>query len=203
MTKKPSNSLDSLPLVPSAKSQVACFDKDLANDLLKLTDQQRRYVEARAQGLSTHASATFAGVDDHHRSAMERHPRVKKILQETARFALRRLAVSREDVLDGFMDAVHASQTSTELTAAWREIGRLVGAYEPEQVKHTHIHKTAEQMEQLSDEELLKMADQEGFTLDGEYEVSMDDDFPDELEVTELDEVGIDLPRGGDDGESA
>jgi hypothetical protein len=183
--------------VRSAKDQLAGL-KDLESDFLKLTVAQRLYVEARATGMTQKASCRAAGVDDSHSANYENHPRIKRILQGTAKFALRKIAVSREDVLEGFMDAVYASQTSTELVAAWREIGRLVGAYEPEQVTHTHIHKTQEQMEQMSDEELLKLADHDGFTLDGEYTV----DIPDELEATDIGETGLDLPWIGTDADS-
>jgi len=187
--------------VPSAEDKLAAVGlKELEVEFLKLTEKQRLYVEARATGMIPAHAARAAGISTGTAGEWDKHPRIMRILQGTARFALRKLVVSREDVLEGFMDAVHASQTSTELTAAWREIGRLVGAYEPEQVQHTHIHKTQEQMEQLSDEELLKLADHEGFTLDAEFEVVGDDDIPDELEVADLDELGLDLPRIGDDG---
>jgi len=169
--------------------------RSLEGEFLRLTDKQRLFAEARATGMTTAQAQRAAGIAETTAYEYENHPRIKAILQGTARVALRRIAINREDVLEGLMDAVHASQTSTELTAAWREIGKLVGAYEPEQVKHTHIHKTQEQMEQLSDEELLKLADHEGFTLEGEFTVEDMDAIPDELEVTELDELGLDLPN--------
>ena len=35
-------------------------------------------------------------------------------------------------MLTGMMDAVSAAATAAELVMAWREIGKLLGAYEPE-----------------------------------------------------------------------
>ena len=103
----------------------------------KLNDDQRRYAEARLSGANLVDSYTLAGLDKNtvDKRWFESNPRIKNYLKLAARAAVRQALVTRADVLNGLFDAVESAGTSTELTAAWREIGRIVGAYEPERVE--------------------------------------------------------------------
>jgi hypothetical protein len=91
-----------------------------------------------------------------------------------------RITMDRQDVLQGFMDAVNSAQSATELVMAWREIGKVIGAYEPEVKIVQHQQLTAERVRNLKDEELLKLADMEDFAppaLEGDFEEVTDDRF--------------------------
>lgn len=71
------------------------------------------------------------------------------------------LDITRDDVLAGFMDCVYSAATSTELLMAWREIGKLVGAYAPKTIRLTTGDSpeaaTANRLASMSDDELLKL----------------------------------------------
>ena len=56
---------------------------------------------------------------------MENHPRIRLVMHSLTTDALKGLTLQRQDVLQGFMDAVDASATATELVMAWREVGKV------------------------------------------------------------------------------
>lgn len=89
------------------------------------------------------------------------------------------LELTKKDVIQGMQDAVRASATATELVAAWREIGRLIGAYEEvKEVVHKH-EVTLRRIEEMSTEELARMS---GFeVIEGEYETVEEDDVDEGL----------------------
>lgn len=164
---------------------------DFAQVLLTLTKQQRLFVEARLTGLNIHQAGIAAGVAVAEVNAyrLEKHPGVRAALTAASRMATEKMDLTRDDVLRGLQDAVVAAATSAELTAAWREIGKVIGAYEPE--KHEHILRledlTLERLQSLPASELAKMAEGNLFTiqrdddpLDAEYEVLQDSIRPPE-----------------------
>ena len=56
------------------------------------------------------------------------------------------------------MDAVQSAATSSELVMAWREVGKLLGSYEPER-KILEIHDyTQDELRELSDKDLARLA---------------------------------------------
>lgn len=146
-------------------------------DLSKLTPRQRLYLENRIQGMPVKVAAAAAGyMADSSRvyKDLEEHPRIKRLMLQATKDALRQITVTRTDVIQGFMDAVNAAQSSMELVAAWREIGKLVGAYEPEVKIVKHIDVTAEKVRNMKDEDLLAMSAMEDYRLpvlieDAEY----------------------------------
>ena len=147
-------------------------------DLLKLTAKQRLYVENRLAGMNQTQSAIAAGASPVTAPDMERHPRVQRIMLSATKAAMERITMDRQDVLQGFMDAVNSAQSATELVMAWREIGKVIGAYEPEVKIVQHQQLTAERVRNLKDEELLKLADMEDFAppaLEGDFEEVTDD----------------------------
>ena len=75
--------------------------------------------------------------------------------------AIEHQQATRNDVLRGFMDAVNCATTSTELVAAWREIGKLIGAYNPPPVRVTHEVLLPVELRHLTDAELFRAAGME------------------------------------------
>jgi hypothetical protein len=160
-------------------------------NLAKLTPRQQLYLENRIQGLSVKASASAAGYSEGGRSYqdLENHPRIKYLLHEATKQAFQKITIDRGDVIAGFMDAVNAAQSSTELVMAWRELGKIIGAYEPEVKVIVHTDITAEKVRNMKDEDLLKMSEMETYLLpdveedivEGEY-VEVDDIPPEYVE---------------------
>lgn len=140
-----------------------------------LNARQRAYVEHRLKGLAPKPAAAAAGfspsyVSQQAMNHLERHPRIKVILREMGKRALKRLALTRDDVLHGLLDAVDGAATATELTNAWREIGKVIGAYEPEKVKISLEDMGGEDLQSLSVQELAAIADMQNI-FEGEFSI--------------------------------
>lgn len=130
------------------------------NPYTELTVVQRRYVEARLQGLTIGAAGKAAGCSSpQHASVMERSPKVRKAIKFLVRDSTRNVEeLSKSDVMTGMLDAVEAAATASELVLAWRELGKLIGAYEPEK-KILEIHDyTRDELKAMSDEDLLRLS---------------------------------------------
>lgn len=143
---------------------------NVPSTLEALTPQQRRYVDARVCGMNPNAAAGAAGLPATNGAGLERSPTVQLAIKEINEKAMSEMALTRKDVLNGMMDAVKAAGSSTELVAAWREIGKIIGAYEPQKIAVTHEMLLPEQLRVMSDRQLIVAAGLEGMTLDGEFE---------------------------------
>lgn len=155
---------------------------DLTQILISMAPKQRLYFEARLSNMAPYPAAKAAGLanPEVNAYAYEKHPKIQAALIAATKQAVAEMEITRDTVLKGLMEAVHTAVTSTELVGAWREIAKIVGAYEP--VKHEHtvnIHQMSqEQLGKLSDRELLKLVDEESAMVD-----SADDPLEAEYEV--------------------
>jgi len=135
-------------------------------DNLKLTEVnpytqctliQKRYVEARLQGLNKAASRRAAG--SHDNTDLEQNPKVRAAIRYLVNESMVNVEkLTKSDVLTGMMDAVSAAATASELVMAWREVGKLLGAYEPERKILEIRDYSAEELKTLSDTDLAKLA---------------------------------------------
>ena len=142
-------------------------DKELVlteiNPYTLLTLQQKRYVEARLQGLNQKMAAKAAGSKTlnggQYFQSLERNPKVRAAIRYLIKESMQSVEeLTKSDVLTGMMDAVNAAATAGELVMAWREIGKLLGAYEPEK-RILEIHDySKDELKQLSDTDLQKLA---------------------------------------------
>lgn len=140
-----------------------------------LNAKQAAYVDARASGLKVKDSMVVAGMkpNDGTGNALEKHPVISQaLLQERAKNA-KLLGLTREDILQGFMDAVDQAKDIHDpmsQIAGWREIAKVCGFYAPE-VKKIEIsgagRRILDKMAALSDQELLEIA--HGEVIDAEY----------------------------------
>lgn len=144
-----------------------------ASKLDELTPAQRSYLENRLKGMNIKESALNAGYSPTFahtsaRTVLEKHPLVKMAMRAANQQAMKELSLTRQHVLQGLLDAVDLAATSTELTGAWREIGKLIGAYEPERVQIDVNHVTSDQLRDMSVQELAALANMQG-VIEGEY----------------------------------
>lgn len=143
------------------------------NPYTECTILQRRYVEARLQGLSITAAGKAAGVDTYQgASSLERSPKVRKAIKFLVKDSTRNVEeLSKSDVMTGMLDAVEAAATASELVLAWRELGKLIGAYEPEK-KILEIHDyTRDELKAMSDDDLLRLSGSKyADVIDAEFE---------------------------------
>ena len=139
-----------------------------------LSDKQRGYLEARLEGLSIIDSALRAGYTENYARSraskiLEKHPTIRTIMRQTNQRAADKLQLNRESVLNGLLDAVDAAATATELVMAWREIGKVIGAYEPTKVEIDVNNLTAAQLRGMSGSELAALAGMDR-VFEGEFE---------------------------------
>lgn len=148
----------------------------------KLTDQQRLYVDGRLAGLTPYASCKAAGYSGPESSAyrLERTPKVADAMAAASQVARVQLDMGKDDVLAGLMEALNASANATEMTNVWKEIGKIIGVYQPMKLEVTHDigEMTQDKLMTLSNKDLVRMAEQPGAVVpvednivDAEFEV--------------------------------
>jgi len=139
----------------------------------KLTPKEAIYVDGRLAGMTQIASAAAAGVKSPRQMAtqMEKRPQVQaEIVRRLAKGA-EEVDFSRKEAHDMLMQAYTNADTAAEQIQAVREMIKLHGIAEPVKVEHKHVHGGHIQLERMELPELLKAADMEHLTLDGEFEV--------------------------------
>jgi hypothetical protein len=127
----------------------------------ELNEKQAAYVNARASGKSRNQSAVVAGYNT--TSIEELSPTVAAALTEEFKKNAKMAGVTREDIIQGLLDAANMGRISADpmsMIAAYRELGKLCGLYAPEvkKIEHELGKETLHALENLSDAELLRMS---------------------------------------------
>jgi len=131
-----------------------------------LTNQEKAFVY---NFITTHSVPSAAGVAGLTPTQAQKWLETRKI-QEAIKIydeaTLSSIRVTRDHLTNMLFDAHRHSATATEEITAIREIGKMNGLYEPEKIQTQNVtyHKV-EQLEQLSDEELMAMAGEDDIDL--------------------------------------
>lgn len=135
-----------------------------------LTDRERLFVEARLKGMSKTAACAAAGVNKTDATTIDTLPHVARALKAGREQSVKDTQVTRERLVEMFLEAYRSAETATEMVAATRELGRLLGHYEAQKVAVTHELKQvrADQLKTLTVAELERLARGEG-VLEGEF----------------------------------
>ncbi len=140
----------------------------------KLTEKQAKVVEALLDG-SSPTAAVKAGYPTTSNPLLLRAPDVVAALA-VARGELSSAAqIKRADVLEMLVqayDTAHMTAEAGNMVAAAREIGKMLGFYEPETIKVEMTMQQAKlksKFEIMSDEELLEIAEGRARVVDGDY----------------------------------
>jgi hypothetical protein len=88
--------------------------------------------------------------------------RMKKVADE--------VDFSRKEAHQMYMDAHQNAETATEQIAAVNAMVKLHGLEKPKVVEHKHANVRPDQLEHMSTEQLMKLADMTDLVLDAEYE---------------------------------
>jgi phage terminase small subunit len=99
-------------------------------------------------------------------------------VQAAIRFSYQKYAqasqMTRKKVMDGLLEAINIAKIQADagvMVAGWREIGKMCGYYAPE-VKKIELSVTTrrvvDQLEVLSDDDLLKIVDENAQIIEGE-----------------------------------
>lgn len=109
-------------------------------------------------------AATLAGITKAAGEALLLHPEARKVLQAERSRVAEKARVTKEEVIEGLKEAIELGREvgrPEAMVAGWREIGRIIGCYEPTEVKHTHRVEgpiSRRQISEMTDEDLLAMA---------------------------------------------
>lgn len=141
----------------------------------QLNEKQEKYCQSRARGVGKRQSAILAGYAEYDKvgEQIEESDDVRYRIAELQQATVRATGITKEMVAEGLKDAADMAKTladPTGMVAAWRELGKMLGFYAPEVKKiERGISKgdLLRAMEQLSDEELLRMS--RGKVIEGEF----------------------------------
>jgi phage terminase small subunit len=133
--------------------------------MLKLTQKQERFVaEYLIDGNGTRAAvAAGYGLSGAHASAsrMLRIVKVQEALQARQAADATRLAIQREDVIRGLLEAVEEAKAAgnpAAMISGWSTIGKMLGFFSPERVQVNVAMGDSDmvrRMEAMSDTELM------------------------------------------------
>jgi len=119
------------------------------------------------------ASAAAAGYSNanHHASTIEKKESVQKELIARMQKVSEEVDFSRKEAHDMLMQAYVNADTAMEQIAAVREMVKLHGIAEPAKVEVNHKHHATLEFDRMDLRQLMKLADIDDFTLEGEFEV--------------------------------
>lgn len=131
-----------------------------------LTDKQKAFVQFWAEGDSMLNAYTRAGYSIKQASYAFRMAKMPNILALKNKYAEEYRAAThlkKKDVIQGIKDAIDMAKLMSEpqsMISGWREIGKLLGYYEPKKVDLTvSVNGTiqVERMNKMTDAELLEI----------------------------------------------
>jgi phage terminase small subunit len=148
-----------------------------------LNDMQRIFVAAIVRGDTPRLAAQKAGYS---RPITCGDVALKsKKIQAAIRFSYAKNAqaaqMTRQKVMDGLLESISIAKLQADagvMVAGWREIGKMCGFYAPEVRKidiSVTTRRVVDQLETLSDDELLKIVDEAPEALEGEASRVLDE----------------------------
>jgi phage terminase small subunit len=143
----------------------------------KLNERQRLFVTNYVvRGMSQKEAAKAAGYNGSRGSVQKliSYPKIEQAIKTEQKAFEQALQVSRQEVVEGLKEAIDMARVKADplsMVAGWREVAKICGYYEP--VKHkVEVSMNGQvlmhQITAMSDEDLLKLADQNNI-LDGEF----------------------------------
>jgi phage terminase small subunit len=156
-----------------------------------LSEKQRLFVDARVKGMNVIQAAQAAGYSNPEIQGyqVEKSPFVVAALEVEWKKAEKVSEMTKKKVMDGMLHAIDQAKLLADPTAqisGWREIAKMCGYYEPQRVQvevSVSAKRLFSQFETLSDEELLKLAEQE--ILDGDELITESGQGQEALEYSE------------------
>lgn len=132
-----------------------------------LTPRQQKFVTHYLVTGNSSEAARLAGYSENTAGQIGyenlKKPEVIAVIQRLQAENAAKLELSRQDVLNGLLEAVELARQQANpaaLVSAWREIGRVIGCYQPE-VKRVELSADGQALQYkfaaMSDEELLEI----------------------------------------------
>jgi hypothetical protein len=138
---------------------------------IALTEKQAEAVELLANGMSE--TKVAKAIYNTNRITTVQVPQIKEALARARENLVDIVQIKRVDIVNGILDSIEDAKLMADPATqirGWAEIGKLLGHYEPQVIKHEismSQGKLQMKMESMSDEELLAIA--EGATFEGEF----------------------------------
>lgn len=131
-----------------------------------LTDMQQRYVSGRSLGMTHHQAATYAGYKNPTTCKnLEKNPEIREVLDGIRKENEKRYNITREKVTDMVMESYDIAKMLNDPATMLRgtvELNKMNGYYEPER-REIHVSatvlETTREIQVMTDDELLKIAD--------------------------------------------
>lgn len=151
--------------------------KTLGDPVLALTEQQKLFVEGLLSGMPQTTAARNAGysVPNVEGTRLMSNPKIINALEFLRRKYEQASNMTRKRVMDGMLEAIEMAKVQGEagvMVAGWREVGRMCGYYAAEK-KEINVNITAkravDQLELMSDAELMEMIDGDTEVIEGQF----------------------------------
>jgi len=149
-------------------------EKSIVTKREEIVAKQQAFADAIVTGHTQTDAARAAGYHPSTASNVMRQEEIQLLVNE-ARSELRSISsIKRLDVLDIFIEAIDMARTladPAQMINGAREVGRMMGFYEPETIKHvltTDQAALSNKIKALSDDELLEMASGRAKLIQGE-----------------------------------
>lgn len=146
------------------------------------TPKETKAIQAIAMGMSRDQASKHAGYSSSNLSRALRRPRCQAYMKELFEKAQDEFNFTRADVVKGLKAAIDDASILSDPTAqiaGWREIGKILGLYAPEEKKivlTSDQERLRNQLETIPEEELLRLAGSISMdVIEGECE-EVDDD---------------------------
>jgi len=130
--------------------------------------QQAQFASNIAMGMTQTAAARAAGYNAQASNQLMKVPVIQQEICSQSQRIGNELILSRNDVLQGLLDAISDAKLQGDPTpqiAGWREVGKIVGVYAPEERKIVHtgdISVIQKRVMELADEQLHEYTTIEG-----------------------------------------
>jgi len=154
--------------------------QSLASLLVELKPRERIFVQARLEGMTQVAAASMAGyptprVDG---SRTDKLPHIQAAMLAAMQETAEEVGFTRKDAHDMLMEAYRNATTAAEQIQAVKEMIALHGLAAPKQleVAHKHDHTGVVSLERMETKDLMKIANMEHITLEGECAEIVKDD---------------------------
>lgn len=152
-----------------------------------LTPRQRKFIRLMGEGFTGQADAAKkAGFAAPSQAAIRllNDPKIQlAIAKEKEKYA-KASGMTKKKVIDGMVEAIDMARLKADPTAmiqGYREVGRMCGFYEPTKTQvevSVNGQVMLQQMQAMTDEELLQLAEERGdqMALEGEFEEVEDEE---------------------------
>ena len=141
-----------------------------------VTEKQDKYVEARLDGKSKRQAAIDAGYSVNNVAQIEKSADVRAALEQARSELSTATQIKRADVIEMLKEAYDMAKLAAEpssMVSAAKEIGKMLGFYEPETIRietQRNAGTVQRKLMTMTDEELMEIAEGTAKVIDGEFQ---------------------------------